>query len=92
MIKSKTIDDCMELSKQIGFPFTTLEVFIVDCLHWLKKEFEDIHIEYHKDTGWQVSSCYADESWDGWISGDGTLITALYEAVKAGLKQKNKKL
>jgi hypothetical protein len=71
---------------KMGRPFFSVDRFIPDAMNWLAINLGDLHIEYHKDEGWQVSTCFTDGSWDddGWISADdGSLAGALMLAVEA---------
>ena len=53
-------------------------------IRWLTDRWKDLHIEFHQDGGWQVSTCYADGSWgeDRWVRGNGTLHSALNKAIE----------
>lgn len=31
---------------------------------------QDFHIEHHEGSGWQVSTCYEEECWKGWVQGE----------------------
>lgn len=76
---------CDRAFDKIGLTSKDLSVFIVRAIDWLSEVHGDLHMEYHRFTGWRVSTCYADDKWgeDGWICGDdGNLYTALIKAVE----------
>lgn len=52
------------------------------AMDWLAERLGDLHIEYHKDDGWDVSCCYREDSWDGRHCAN-TRIEALAMAVLA---------
>lgn len=57
--------------------------FVATAMEWLAAKYGDLHVEFHKGDGWQVSSCFDVDGWgDGWMQGDGTLAGALCEAVE----------
>ena len=70
-------------SEKMGHIFTNTSYFILNALDWLGELYGDVHLEYHECEGWQVSTCYADDSWgeNGWIRGDGSMQSALCKAV-----------
>lgn len=67
----------------IGNPFASYHKFVTDSLEWLSAEYGDVHVEFHREAGWKVSSCLiGDGEWDGWITGDGTLPGCLLAAIQ----------
>lgn len=82
-------------AEKMGKPFPNIDsfvlntffvstTFVTDAIQWLSEKWKDLHIEFHEDRGWQVSTCYADEAWDedGWVRGDGSLHSALRKAIE----------
>lgn len=77
--------DYRAASEKMGHSFYNTTAFIVNAIDWLGEKFGDVHLEYHEPEGWQVSTCYADETWgeDSWVRGDGgSLASALCRAVE----------
>lgn len=82
--KNPEIKTYREVSRLVlGVSFSSYHKFISDSMSWLADKYGDLHVEYHKDSGWQVSTCYADGEWgdDSWLTGDGTLEGCLLKAV-----------
>lgn len=85
------IDRIKQASEKINWPYENLDVFQVEAMHWLAKQWGDVRVEYHGSTGWEVSFCCDDGRWcdDGWLTGDGelkgTLAGALLAAVEAAV-------
>lgn len=71
-------------SEKMGYLYTGSTYFIINAMDWLAKKYGDIHLEYHEETGWRVSTCYVHNSWsdDGWVSGDGSVRSALCLAIE----------
>lgn len=71
-------------AEKMGFSFSSTDQFVARSLDWLSQKWGDLHIEFHKDEGWQVSTCFAEEIWgeDSWIRGDGSLHSALLRTVE----------
>jgi hypothetical protein len=72
--------DYFAAAEIIDDPFVTRERFIVQAIDWLSTKHGDLHLEFHKDEGWQVGTCFIGGKWDGWIKGP-LLIDALAKAV-----------
>ncbi len=68
----------------VGIQEPNIRLFVPYAMRWLADQHGDLHVEFHKDFGWQVSTCFSDGQWseDGWVRGDGTLISALIKAVE----------
>lgn len=71
-------------SNKMGFTFTSEKSFTHKAIEWLTNIWGDLHLEYHKDSGWSVSTCYSNGSWseDGWLTGTGSMASALLVAVE----------
>lgn len=71
-------------AEKMGRPFFSHDHFAIDAIQWLSQQWKDLHIEFHEQQGWQVSTCYADQQWgeDSWVRGDGSLHSALLKAVE----------
>jgi len=68
----------------MGVTFASYHKFVTDSLSWLSERYCDVQVEFHKEIGWQVSTCRRDGGgWGGLekITGDGTLPGCLLEAV-----------
>lgn len=70
--------------KAIGVASSNTRPLAPYAMRWLADQHGDLHVEFHKDFGWQVSTCFSDGKWseDGWVRGDGTLLSALIKAVE----------
>lgn len=68
----------------------TTERFIVEALRWLGMELGDVHLQMTKGDGWQVSTCYKDDDWEGWddLLCGKTMQDALAKAVIAVAKNR----
>ena len=73
----KKLSPMREACKKMGFigPHST-DRFVKNGLEWLARNIGDLHVEFHRCEGWQVSTCYEEEQWKDWISGP-----ELWEAV-----------
>lgn len=71
----------MVMGRADGFIGST-DRFICDALRWIGYECGDVHLQMTKGEGWQVSTCYTDLAWDGWLCGK-TMQDALAKAVVA---------
>lgn len=80
---SETAARYRRASKVIGCSVSSTDQFVAESMRWLSARFGDLHVEFHKEEGWQISTCYAEDQWgeDTWIRGDGTLRGCLCEAV-----------
>lgn len=72
-------------NEKMGVPFFSHNQFVIQAMKWLSTKWKDLHVEFHEDGGWQVSTCYADGAWgeDSWVRGDGSLHSAILKAVEA---------
>lgn len=81
-------------SKEMGFIFCDIPDFVTRSIEWLSTMYGDLHMEYHEEVGWQITSCYLDGSWgeSGWVSGDGSLRSALLVMAEGTITRKEENI
>ena len=69
--------------------FSSTDRFIVQAMAYLSNRFGDLHVEFHSESGWQVSTCYSAGAWseDGWLSGDGSIQGCLLAALEKEMSE-----